>query len=100
MVPTIERNADFYVVALDMFKNIVGKTLCCHAYRILVHPVCTYAHDSTKAAGTELQVPITSIFKFNRIIIAKLDDLAFGFGVKIPHNPTVSNFSEISFHIA
>ena len=53
------------------FVDIVGETLCGHAYDILVHTVRTGTHDTAQTACAELEVLVERINEIGLVLIVE-----------------------------
>ena len=84
---------------LYMSLDVVCKALGGHAHGILVHAVCTSAHDSSEATGTKLQITVKSVFQAHRVRFHKVLNLCLGFSVKVSVNPALSYLLEICHSI-
>ncbi len=60
VVSAIMCNGYFHIIAKTFFQ-VIGITLCGHAYSIFIHAVGTDAHDATQAACTKLKIFIKCI---------------------------------------
>ena len=97
VVAAVVRDTDLDVVALDVLEDVVGESLGGHADRVLVHAVGADAHDAAEASGAELEILVERVLETCWVVVAQLNDLAFGLGIEISVQPALGHFVKI-FH--
>ena len=97
VVAAVVGDTDLEVVSLDVLEDVVGESLRGHSDRVFVHAVGAYAHDAPEASGTELEVLVECILEPGRVVVAELDDTAFGLRIEISVQPALGHFF-IIFH--
>src|SRR3712207_705158 len=49
---------------LEALLQIVGKPLCGGSYRVDIHTIAAYTHNSAQTAGSKLQIFVKSFYEF------------------------------------
>ena len=55
----------------ECFEDIVGKTLCGHAYDIFVHAVGSCSHDASESSCSEFEVLVEGVDKVGLVGIVE-----------------------------
>ena len=87
IVAAVVGYADLDVVIRGVLEYVVGKALCRHPDRVLVHPVGAHSHQAAQAARTEIQILVESVLETGGIAVPEFYHLDPGLRIEIPFKP-------------